>query len=134
VSSCYLDASAIAKLVTDEPESAALRQWVGTHTRRLTSRITTVEVPRALRRKGPKSVELAERALDAAFQAMTIVELDQGVAHAASQLDPPALRSLDAVHLASALVAGPELDGFVTYDLRLADAARTAGLEVVAPG
>jgi uncharacterized protein len=133
VTSCYLDASAVAKLVADEPESAALRRWVGTHTRRLTSRITTVEVPRALRRKGPKSVRIDEAALDAAFQAMTIVELDQGVAHTASQLDPPALRSLDAVHPASALAARPELDGFVTYDVRLADAARTAGLEVVAP-
>ena len=128
-----MDASAIVKLVTDERESPALRQWLDTRTIVLTSRIATVEVPRALRRKGSRSRELAEPALGHAFRSMTILELDPRIAQAASELDPPILRSMDAVHLASALAARPELDAFVTYDLRLADAARAAGLEAVAP-
>lgn len=104
MNSCYLDASALVKLVTDETETATLRAHLGRYAGRSTSRLAAVEVPRALARKGP-----------------------------ASLLEPRLLRSLDAVHLASAISLGDELEVFITYDLRLADAARGAGLTVLAP-
>jgi predicted nucleic acid-binding protein len=61
------------------------------------------------------------------------IELDADIAARASGLHPPRLRSLDAVHLASALTLEPELDAFVTYDDRQAAAARGAGLVVESP-
>jgi predicted nucleic acid-binding protein len=51
----------------------------------------------------------------------------------AGLLDPPGMRTLDALHLAVALSLGDDLDGIVTYDARMGDAARCHGLEVVAP-
>jgi predicted nucleic acid-binding protein len=130
---CYLDASAIVKLVTDEAETAALRAWLEARAPLLTSRISTVEVARAMLRKGPKSVRLGRAALDDAFRSVAIVELDVSIAQRAGTLSPATLRALDAIHLAAALGFGDEVATLVTYDMGLADAARTAGLEVVAP-
>lgn len=62
-----------------------------------------------------------------------IVELDETIASAAARVEPPSLRSLDAIQLASALAIGEELEAVVTYDRRMADAARAAGLAVMAP-
>jgi predicted nucleic acid-binding protein len=62
-----------------------------------------------------------------------LLELDGEVARRAGELTPATLRSLDAIHLASALVIAPEVDAVVAYDTRLAAAARAAGLAVVAP-
>jgi uncharacterized protein len=61
------------------------------------------------------------------------VELSAGIADAAAKLEPPSLRTLDAVHLASALSLGDDLGAFVAYDRRLAEAAEAAGIEVLAP-
>lgn len=133
MTSCYLDASAIVKLVADEPESAALRAWVLEQSRLVTNRISSVEVVRALRRKGAQGSRRALGAVQAAFQSVAILELDAAVAERAANLVPPTLRSLDAVHLASALSLADEVDVLVTYDQRLADAARAASLTVVAP-
>lgn len=58
---------------------------------------------------------------------------DPAIARAAGDLAPFSLRTLDAIHLASALARGPELDAFLTYDDRLAEAARSLGLPVVRP-
>ncbi|MGH2383106.1 MAG: type II toxin-antitoxin system VapC family toxin [Candidatus Limnocylindria bacterium] len=129
----YVDSSAIVKLVADEDESEALRGWVEADVTCLTSRVTTVEVPRALRRKGRVGLERAARPLDEALRSIALLELDGLTAEQAATTGSPALRSLDAIHLASALTIASELDAFVTYDLRLADAAREAGLAVVAP-
>jgi uncharacterized protein len=133
VTGCYLDASAIVKLATDEPESAVLRAWLSSSSPRVTSRLSTVEVARALRRLGEESVALGRVAVEEAFRSVAIVELDAAIAARAASLSPTTLRSLDAVHLASALSFGDEVSTLVTYDARLADAARAAGLEVVAP-
>jgi uncharacterized protein len=133
VTGCYLDASAIVKLATDEPESAVLRAWLRPSSPRVTSRLSTVEVARALRRMGEESVALGRVAVEEAFRSVAIVELDASIAARATSLSPTTLRSLDAVHLASALSFGDEVSTLVTYDARLADAARAAGLEVVAP-
>jgi len=133
VSSCYLDASALVKLVTDEAETVALRAHLATFTSRSTSRLATVEVPRALARKGVASVAVAAEAWQQTIQGLVVIELERRIGEAAAAVDPATLRSLDAIHLATALALGAELDAFVTYDARLADAARAAGLTVVAP-
>lgn len=133
MTACYLDSSAIVKLLTDEKESDALRDQVGARTVRLTSRVAAVEVPRALRRKGTVSTERGMSPLEDLFAALSILELDRTIVARAAHLAPPALRSLDAIHLASALSVAEQLEAFITYDLRLADAARAAGLTVIAP-
>lgn len=61
------------------------------------------------------------------------MELDGATSESTARIGPSTLRSLDAIHLASALAVGPELEHLVTYDARLADAARVAGITVVAP-
>jgi predicted nucleic acid-binding protein len=129
---CYLDASALVKLATPEAETDALRAALGTFDARVTNRLATVEVARALLRRGVATAALVADVSEA-FSGLAITELDPAIAESAGRLGPPALRSLDAIHLASALALGAELDALVTYDGRLADAARAAGLEVIAP-
>lgn len=133
MSSCYLDASALVKLVTDEAETAALRAHLAAFTSRSTSRLATVEVPRAMARKGVASIAAAAEAWQQTIQGLVVIELERRIGEAAAAVDPATLRSLDAIQLATALSLGAELDAFVTYDARLADAARAAGLTVVAP-
>jgi predicted nucleic acid-binding protein len=129
---CYLDASALVKLATPEAETDALRAALETFDARVTSRLATVEVARALLRRGVATAALAADVSEA-FSGLAMTELDPAIAESAGRLGPSALRSLDAIHLASALALGPELDALVTYDARLADAARVVGLEVIAP-
>ena len=62
-----------------------------------------------------------------------VVDLDRAIAGVAATVGPPALRTLDAIHLATAIALLPDLDAFVTYDDRLAEAARAIGLPVVRP-
>jgi predicted nucleic acid-binding protein len=133
VTSVYLDASAIVKIAAEEPESVALRGWLRERSRLLTSRISTVEVARAIGRKEEGSVARGRAAAREAFTSVALTELDAGIANRAAELGPATLRALDAIHLATALAIGDELTAFVTYDNRLADAAREAGLEVIAP-
>jgi predicted nucleic acid-binding protein len=127
----YLDSSALLKLVVLEPESAVLREFLRTYASRLASALVEVEVPRALRRAGYGDAE--DRRAREVLARVALVDADRRVLRAAATLGPPALRSLDAVHLATALSLGQDLAGIVTYDRRLADAARGAGLEVWAP-
>jgi predicted nucleic acid-binding protein len=134
LSSCYLDASAIVKLATLEDETQALRAHLSQYRSLLTSRLATVEVPRALKRRGAETEAAAAGPMRQIFEFLQVVELDEGVAATAAGLAPASLRSLDAIHLASALAIGEDLTEFVTYDARLAAAARGAGLEVQAPG
>ena len=133
MSACYLDASALVKLVADEAESHALRDHLASFSARLTSRIATIEVARALSRKGPKSSALAAEVVVAAFEGVSLIELDAEISQQAAVLLPATLRSLDAIHLASALSLRDELAVLVTYDARFAQAARLAGLSVTAP-
>jgi predicted nucleic acid-binding protein len=126
----YLDASALVKLVVSEAETEALRTFLTDKPRRMSSRIAEVEVTRAVGRIATPGDEAQVRIVLSGLQ---FIELDAGTAEVAGSLAPATLRSLDAVHLASALAVAPELDAFVTYDARLAAAARAAGLEVAAP-
>jgi predicted nucleic acid-binding protein len=129
---CYLDASALVKLATMEAETDALRQALDHYDLRLTNRLAMVEVARALVRRAVTSRALTD-AVDEAFDGIGIVELDAAIAEAAGQVGPSTLRSLDAVHVASALSMRDELEALITYDNRLADAGRAVGLDVVAP-
>ena len=127
----YLDASAIVKLVRREPESrallAALRSWP----ERVTSVVSAVEVPRAVRRAGAdaRSLRRADRVLDR----LGLVELDAPVRARAAALEPAVLRTLDAIHIATALELAPDVETLITYDRRQARSARSAGLAVIAP-
>lgn len=125
----YLDASALVKLAVTELETAALRKYLRRHPQRFTNRVAVVEVRRAVRRL-PMS---REAPVQAAFDGVTVIDLDPSIASRAGVIEPVALRSLDAIHLASALELGDELDAFVTYDARQATAARELGLPVVSP-
>ena len=127
----YLDSSALVKLVVLEPESAALREFLRTHTVRLSSALAEVEVPRALRRAGYGATE-GRRATEI-LSRIALVEVDRRILRSAAALAPPGLRSLDAIHLATALSLGQDLAGIVTYDQRLSYAATGADLAVWAP-
>jgi predicted nucleic acid-binding protein len=126
----YLDSSALLKLVVEEPGSWALGDYL-VHRDRFSSDLSRVELPRAVRRRG-----LATGAIGLAVRVLEGVELlaiDEEVLSRASVLGPPVMRSLDAIHLASALTLGRELDAVVTYDRRIASAAEQVGLRVESP-
>lgn len=124
----YLDTSATAKLLIEEPESKALGDFLrSARTQLVTSRVGVVE----LRRIGRRIDAGADRA-DALAASLVVVELDETIERQAITIDP-GLRSLDAIHLATALVAADSIDGFVCYDVRLAAAATALGLAVLAP-
>jgi predicted nucleic acid-binding protein len=120
------------KRIVEEVESAALLRWMSHHPSLVTSVVAKVEVARACRRIGA-SAGVLERA-EQTLAALGMLRLDEFVVRMASRLEPATLRSLDCVHLGSAVSIGPSLAGMVTYDERLADASRSAGLVVVQPG
>ncbi len=123
----YLDASAIVKLVLEEPESLILLRWYHESERIVTSRIGVIETRRAVRRREHDPAHLA-----AVIDRLEIFEMDLDVERRASVVAPTSLRTLDAIHIATAL-AIPGIDAFVTYDDRQAVAARLVGLPVVRP-
>jgi predicted nucleic acid-binding protein len=99
----YLDASAAVKLVVAEPESQPLAEFLAGQGTRVSHRILEVELTRAVRRHSPDSLGQAS----ALLQALEFIELDGEIASLAGRLEPSSLRSLDAIHLASALALGP---------------------------
>jgi predicted nucleic acid-binding protein len=126
----YLDASAIVKLLAPEPETSALLDYLAAHPSHATSVVGLVEVRRAVgRRPG-----IPPERIDAVLARLTAIALDPGLASLAGTIGPPALRTLDAIHLASATVLADELDAIVTYDVRLAEAAAARGLPTASPG
>ena len=123
----YVDSSAIVKLVLDEVGSAAMYRWYTESDRVVTSRVGILETERVARRATHDSVHLA-----AVIRAFEVFEFDADIARRAALVGPASLRTLDAIHLATAL-AVQRVDAFVTYDERLAAAARDLGLPVVRP-
>lgn len=127
----YLDTSAYLKLVVRERESRALIAWVqGADPDLFASELMRVEALRVARRHSPEALLEARSRLDA----VTMVTVTSAICERAAELDPSIIRSLDAVHLATALSAGDALAGVVTYDGRLAEACATHGVPVLAPG
>lgn len=126
----YLDSSAIVKLAVREPESAALRRFLRRRTPLVSSALARVEVGRALLPLGPVAIRRGGEVL----ARLDLLRVGERVLSAAAGLEPPELRSLDAIHLASAQHLGVDLARIVTYDARMAAAARRMGLSVSAPG
>ena len=124
----YLDTSAFIKLVRSEPESPALRHEL-TGRELLSSALLIVEGRRAARRYG----ELASRRARTALTAITIITLDQPILDAAAALNPPELRSLDALHLATIVSLGTDIECVYCYDMRLTEAAQAVGIQVSQP-
>lgn len=130
----YLDTSALVKLVRIEPESGDLGDWLDerTHIPWITSALSEVELPRALRVVAPEGLPSVPTVL----AKLGRFDIDQVIRATAAAYIHPALRSLDAIHLAtaqSAATAAP-LTAMVTYDKRLQEAAEDMGMAVVAPG
>lgn len=126
----YFDSSALVKLVHPEVESAALHAWlVKQPSPAVSSALAVVEVTRALRRHDPAALSRVPGVLS---QVM-LVPMDSPVLTAASALVEPELRSLDAIHLATALRLGMSSLVFVSYDKRLVASASREGLAVASP-
>jgi predicted nucleic acid-binding protein len=126
----YLDSSALVKLVFDEPETDALRTFLGAWPVRVSSALASIEVLRVASRAADPEVEREARR---ALQGVSLVRMDDALVAIASSLRPPGLRSLDAIHLATAQLFGHELGGMVAYDQRLTRAARQFGITVWSP-
>jgi len=131
VSLLYLDSSALVKLVAREPETSALLSLLEPRPEVVSSALVRVEVLRAVARTGRGS-ETLERARSV-LSRVVLVAMDSWILDAATSLEPAELRSLDAIHLATALTLQPEADMFVSYDERLNTAAAGVGLQVVTP-
>jgi uncharacterized protein len=127
----YLDSAAVVKLAHAEPESPVLRCWLDerAETGWISSVLTQIESFRALARYAPDAVTRLPAVLDQ----IDLIDLDPRVRILAQAVSPVTVRSLDAIHLGTALHSRPGLTSFVTYDKRLLDAARAAGLPADSP-
>ena len=125
----YLDSSAIVKLAVQEPESAALRRYLRRRRPLLSSALARAEVLRALLPAGDAAVARGQDVL----ARLELVRVNDRVLSAAGALEPADLRTLDAIHLATAGQLGRELGAVVTYDERMAAAAKRLGQRVAIP-
>ena len=130
----YLDTSALVKQIRIEADSAALAEWLNARLEIpwVTSVLTEVELPRAIRAVAPEGLP----AVPSVLARLNRFEIDPLVRSTAAAYTDPALRSLDAIHLATAQTASAHtpLTAFVTYDSRLAAAVQAIGIPTVAPG
>lgn len=126
----YLDTSAALKLVMPEAETAGLELWIAERAGvpRVSSRLLRVEMLRSVARAAPQRMTRANVVLSS----VALVSVDD-VAATAEVIGEPALRSLDAIHLATAHELRTELTAFLCYDKRLGDSARALGLPVESP-
>jgi uncharacterized protein len=130
----YLDTSALVKLIRIETESGHLGDWLDEHTeiRWITSVLAEIELTRAIRAVAPEGVP----AIPSVLARLDRFEIDPIIRNTAAAYPNPALRSLDAIHLATAQTAASTapLTALVTYDSRLTEAANALGMTTVAPG
>ena len=127
----YLDSSALVKLVVPEPESMALIERLEEWPERVSSALALTELPRALERAGLGAA--AHRRAREVLGRIALIDVDRRILATAATLEPPALRTLDAIHLATALTVREDLEIVVTYDRRLRAAAERVQIDVVAP-
>jgi predicted nucleic acid-binding protein len=125
----YLDSSAIVKLVLAEAETPALQRYLRRRQPLVSSALARTEVRRAALVNGERVLARADRILEG----LEFVRVSDRVLRAAGTLPPMSIRSLDAIHLATALQLGPDLGRVVAYDDRLLDAARANGLRTAQP-
>ena len=125
----YLDASAIVKLAVAERESTALRKYLSRRRPLVSSALSRTEVLRALLPIGDEAVKRAHEVLTR----IDLARVNDRVLLAAGGLSPVEMRSLDAIHLATALDLGSDLARIITYDDRTASAAQALGLAVASP-
>jgi predicted nucleic acid-binding protein len=125
----YLDSSAIVKLAVREAESLALRRYLRRRQPVVSSALARTEVLRALLPAGEEAVSRGHGVL----QRIDLVRVNDRILNAAGLLRPSELRSLDAIHLATAGEVGDELRALVTYDDRMAAAAKALGYRIVQP-
>jgi predicted nucleic acid-binding protein len=125
----YIDSSAIVKLVVAEPESKALRRYLSRRRPLVCSALARTEVVRALLPAGAQTVARGRQAL----RVIELLRVNDRVLDEAGAMEPSELPSLDAIHLASARQLGPSVSDIVTYDRRMAEAARAGGWSVVSP-
>lgn len=126
----YLDTSAVLKLVLPETETQVLEFWIAEKAGapRVSSRLLRIELLRTVARHAPDRLDRAHLLLSG----IMLISMDE-VASSAEVIGDPLLRSLDALHLATAHSLRAALTAFVTYDKRLASAAVALGLPVEAP-
>lgn len=130
MSAVYLDSSAFVKLIVQETESAAVRTFLATRdARRVSSALLRTESLRAVRHLGPDALATVREGL----RRVNLVGIDDRILDAAGTLEPLVLRTLDAIHLATAMAIGDDLDAVITYDERMVEAARLLGLATATP-
>ncbi|MEX1169343.1 MAG: type II toxin-antitoxin system VapC family toxin [Chloroflexota bacterium] len=130
MSAVYLDSSAFVKVVVEETETAALRAFLSSNNaRRVSSALLRTEALRAIRHLGPDALATVREGL----RRVDLIGIDGRILDAAGTLEPQVLRTLDAIHLATAMAVGDDLDVIVTYDDRMVDAARLLGLSTATP-
>jgi uncharacterized protein len=125
----YLDSSALVKLAVREPESDALRRYIRRRQPLVSSALARTEVARALLSLGPEAIRRGREVL----ARVDLIRVNDRVLNAAGEMLPLDLRSLDAIHLSTARQLGADLARLVTYDERMAEAARALGWPVAAP-
>ena len=128
-SAAYLDSSALVKLVVPEPETEPLKAELALWERHVSSALVRTEVVRACARVSPAARRVAERVV----ASLDLLTVDETILDAAARLKPLELRTLDAIHLASAQLLGAVLGPVIAYDARLIEAAKAAELTTVAP-
>lgn len=126
----YFDTSALVKLVRTESDSTAMYAlWADVHGSAISSELVVTELQRAVRHEPAPVRQQAMTLLDQ----LALIAVDRPLLEQAGRLDPGILRSLDAIHTASALAVGQDLAALVTYDARMADAARLHNIPLLSP-
>ena len=126
----YLDSSAFIKIAVEEAESTALRAFLAsTPAQHVSSALLRAEALRAVRQLGPEVLSVVRDGL----RRIDLIGIDDRILESAGMLEPRVLRTLDAIHLATALAIGDDLDAIVTYDDRMIAAARLMGFSTASP-
>jgi uncharacterized protein len=125
----YVDTSAALKLVWSERESAAVTAVLNTRTDLVSSALLAVEARRGAIRNDVRALPR----VDLMLSQFTLLAISEAIIESASRLPDPTLRSLDAIHLATALLVREDIDALVSYDDRLLASAAAHGISTASP-